>query len=83
MYTHTNIHIRILYIYMYIYGHVPFKTGQAVPRVQHRIECASRYVAASGYVASSGYVAANGYIAYKPTDLKAYKPISIPLVSIF
>ena len=62
-----------------------FKTGQTVPRVQHRIECASGYVAASGYAAASGYVAASeyvaadGYIAYKPTDLKTYKPISIKI----
>ena len=35
-------------------------------------------VAANGYVSASGYVAANGYIAYKPTELKTYKPISIP-----
>ena len=37
------------------------------------------YVAANGYVAASGYVAANGYMAYKPTDLKTYKPISIKI----
>ena len=66
---------------MYIWGHVPSKTGQTVLRVQHRIECASGCVAASGhaaangYVAASGYVASIGYIAYKPTDLKTYKPI--------
>ena len=39
---------------------------------------ANGYVAASGYVSANGYVAANGYIAYKPTDLKTYRPISIP-----
>ena len=37
------------------------------------------YVAANGYVAASGYVAANGYMAYKPTDLKTYKPVSIKI----
>ena len=40
---------------------------------------ANGYVAASGYVAANGCVAANGYIAYKPTDLKTYKPISIKI----
>ena len=35
-------------------------------------------VAAKGYVATSGYVEANGYRAYKPTDRKTYRPISIP-----
>ena len=40
---------------------------------------ANEYVAANGCVAASGYVAVNGYIAYKPTDLKTYKPISIKI----
>ena len=38
-----------------------------------------RLVVANGYVAASGYVATNGYIAYKPTDLKTYKPMSIKI----
>ena len=66
-------------MYIYIYGHVPFKTGQTVTRVHHRIECASGYGAAGGYAAASEYVAASGYIGYKPKDLKTYKPISIKI----
>ena len=40
---------------------------------------ADGYAAANGYEAANGYVAANRYMAYKPTDLKTYKPISIKI----